>query len=253
MKRKAVHINAGRILLLSAIAAAAASTLCGIAGWRRGVQRTRCADVRICILDSADNRYISSAEVKRYLDREFGGCRNRFADRLELEKIEEVLQGCLFLQEHEAFVTPDGILHIEVTQRTPVAKLRRDGANYYMDESGKTFKVDDDWCRSVLTIYGDSPLDDPQWCARVASMMEWLQESTKWNGRVETVHSDGKGQLRLNLKDRKEVFILGEPTQVKDKFDRIDTFLNEIVPVLEEGKSYRSVNLKYNNQIVCKE
>lgn len=231
---------------------AAAGLLIGLGGFRRTYSSTRCQGIEVVVLDSASNKYLSSKEIIRVLDKEFGGYLNRFADKIELDKIEKVLDGCLYLDSHEAYLTRDGILHIEVTQRTPVAKIVSGGANYYLDESGKSFRVSEDWCKDLLCIGGSAPMSNTQWSSRAASLVDWVNSRSKWRENVVSFRSEPSGEMSLRLKDREEIFVLGQPTDFKAKFARIEEYLEKVVPSLEEGVKYNKVILKYNNQIVCK-
>ena len=83
-------------------------------GHRKGLE---CTGVSICVTDSTLNSFISSSDVKRYIDTEYGSYIGCGIDNVNLDAIENILNGKTAVLNSEAYVTKDGLLNINIIQR----------------------------------------------------------------------------------------------------------------------------------------
>ena len=58
--------------------------------------------------------------------------------------------------------------------------------------------------------------------------------------------------IALTLGSGDELYIIGGPERLGEKLSGIEEYLRNIVPLKGEGY-YRTVNLKYKNQIICRQ
>jgi hypothetical protein len=68
---------------------------------------------------------------------------------------------------------------------------------------------------------------------------------------VEKISVGAGGEVELKMKEGKERFIIGYPDQIEAKFGKIGKYYSHILPSLDNVQ-YKSVNLKYNKQIICR-
>ena len=84
-----------------------------------------CTGLEVEIMDSTSLSFVSKADVKRYIERDYGVYMGQRLDSVDLKKIETVLDGRSAILKSEAYTTTDGILHVEVTQREPVVRFQK--------------------------------------------------------------------------------------------------------------------------------
>lgn len=227
-------------------------TVIGIVGGAMMHSNQRCTAVKVTLLDSASNRFLSPSDVRRIIRSEIGGCVNKYISDISLQHIEAVLSQTGPLDSHEAYFTPDGTLNIEATQKTPVVKLILDEKMYYADIDGNCFKVENDWATQLLTIKGHPNISDSKWLAHTAGSMDWINGKKDLATRIISISSNEKGKLSMRLDGRDELFQLGDPVDMGTKFARIRRYEESIVPILEEDKKYSEVNVEYKGQVICK-
>ena len=97
--------------------------------------------MEIVILDSMENSFVSEADIKKYLDKEFGGYIGRSLDSLDLVKAEKIIDGRSAVKKSHAFVTRDSLLRINVTQRRPVVRFQKPDGGFYADAEGYIFPL----------------------------------------------------------------------------------------------------------------
>ena len=80
---------------------------------------------------------------------------------------------------------------------------------------------------------------------------EFYRRKQGLKDRIVQIHVDNGGELILIPREGKERFNIGQPVNIKDKFDRMATYYTAIA-ANREGQAYRTVTLKYDGQIVCR-
>jgi len=208
--------------------------------------------------------FVDEDDVKGYLDTHYGAYIGQRLDSLQLHRIEDILDRQSAILKSEAYTTDDGTLNIRITQREPVVRFQRGDDGFYADVKGFIFPLQDGYTSRVPVIDGDIPLsggkdykgapvgsEETDWMHSVIGMLEYMQRSRIWAENIVQMHVDENGDLVLVPRDGDEVFIFGEPHSVADKFSRIEDYYRFIKPAKEEGY-YKTVNVKYDNQIICK-
>ena len=220
-------INIASALLLAAVLCVAF-----IAGTARRAPLT-CKGLNVVISDSLSNRFVSAADVKKYIDNEFGDYVGRQIDSIDLCKVEEILDGKSAVLKSQAYTTPDGMLNVSLTQRTPVARFLTPGGGFYADSEGFIFPLQASYTSRVHIIDGEIPV-------RIGRDFKGWQ-----------INVIKGGELVLIPREGDEKFHFGQPDRVAEKFEKMEMYYTSIIPAKGEGY-YRNINVEYEGQIVCK-
>jgi cell division protein FtsQ len=212
----------------------------------------KCTGLDICIIDSASNSFISAGEVKKYLDDEYGkyiGCR---IDSLNLTNIEQLLKGKTAVLNSEAYLTKDGVLNITITQRKPVVRFVGKEGGFYADENGETFPLQKTYASYVPVIDGVIPSEtDSIYIQKVVNLINFVERSEKWQNKIVQISADSTGNLTLIPREGDERFFFGQPEDIEAKMEKMEMYYSHIIPG-KGDKTYRRVDLRYEDQIICK-
>ncbi|MCQ2185726.1 MAG: hypothetical protein MJY92_03255 [Bacteroidales bacterium] len=242
-------INIVLYTLLSVIFVA--GMLYGLAGAAKKERALKCGGLEIRLLDSTRSAFITAKDIQKIIDRDFGGYLNVPVRSVDLHRMELLLQEQGMIESQEAYFTGDGVLHIDVTQRRPFVKLRKDGELWYICSQGKSFPVRSDWCKDIMALEGSGKMGSDSWRSNVAKLGEFILESN-WKNRVKALECNSKGEISLKIDGRSEYFLLGQAVNLQPKFERISRYLDDGASFVQEGRQYRSVNVEFDNQIVCR-
>ena len=230
---------------------------------RQEQSRLICGKLEVSFSDSL--RFVSEQDIREYLDTRYGSFIGQRLDSVGLSRIEDILESRSAVMRCEAWTTDDGVLHLDVTQRAPVLRFQDGERGFYVDAEGFIFPLHPTYTAPVPVIEGAIPVDVPegykgetpgeeaqQWIAGVLEVDRYIAASRNWKDRVSSFRVRPGGEIVLQLEGRPEQFILGQPEDIPDKFARIEQYLGVIAPTLGEGH-YRTVNVKYNQQIICRQ
>ena len=259
MNRIAKHI------LISVLAMVIAG--CIVASYIAGVQARRpivCKGVRIEVIDSAENSFVTSADVRKFIDRSYGKFIGEPLDSIDLVKIEKIVDSRSAVRKSQAYITRDSMLNITVTQRKPVVRFQKKDGGFYADAEGYIFPLQNTYASHVQIVDGYIPLaansgykgeiEDPEekaWFRSVMNVINYMEGSKVWKGKVVQISVNEKGELILIPREGKERFLFGQPHSLQEKFAKMERYYTTIIP--EKGSErYRSVDVRFAGQIVCK-
>ena len=224
----------------------------------------QCKGLNVVILDSLENDFVSRADVKKFLEKEYGQYIGIPIDSINLSRIEDIIDGRSAVMKSEAYVTKDGMLNIKVTQRKPIVRFQKEDGGFYADAEGFVFPLQSSYASYVQIVDGNIPINmksghkgkienpkEKEWFDKVMNVVNFIEGSKIWKDRIVQIHVDNGGELILIPREGKERFNIGQPINIKDKFDRMATYYTAIA-ANREGKTYRTVTLKYDGQIVCR-
>lgn len=222
---------------------------------------TSCKSISISILDSADRNFISKNDVTIFMA-EYGDYLGQRIDDVDLTRIERIVEGRSAIRGCEAYVTDDGVLHVDVTQRIPVIRFQKGGAGFYADRSGFIFPLQNKFTSMVPIMDGNLPIalrgeykgnledvKERMWVKQVIAMVSYMEKSKIWNDNIAQMTVSEDGNIVLIPREGKERFVFGSPTSVKEKFKRIEEYYEVIAPL---QKNYTSVDVRYSKSIICK-
>ncbi|MBQ9462080.1 MAG: cell division protein FtsQ/DivIB [Bacteroidales bacterium] len=199
--------------------------------------------------------FVTDEDIKGFVDKKYGTYIGVRLDSLDLYRLEKMLEEKGVVLKSEAWTTNDGILHISIQQRQPVLRFQRGDKGFYVDKEGFVFPLHSSYTADVPVIEGTIPSLESEsgeaWARGVISLVNYIQGSKKWRERVSGISVNSRGDLELRVNSGKERFILGYPDKLDGKFARMDKYFSHILPAKGEGY-YKSVNLKYNKQIICR-
>lgn len=224
-----------------------------------------CKGLKVVIADSLENRFVSGADVKKYLEREYGQYIGQAIDSIDLARIEKIIDGRSAVNKSEAYVTRDGILHLTVTQRKPVVRFQKKDGGFYADAEGFIFPLQNSYASHVQVIDGAIPLaansgykgeiTDPvekEWFRKVLGVVNHMENSRKWKDKIVQISVGTNGELTLVPRKGEERFLFGQPVKVEEKFGKMEKYYTHIVP--EKGQDhYKVIDLRFDGQIVCRQ
>jgi cell division protein FtsQ len=225
----------------------------------------RCTGLKVVVLDSMENSFVSKGDVKGYLDREYGKYVGEVIDSIDLTRIEDIIDGRSAVMKSQAYVTRDGKLHVDVSQRKPVVRFQKSDGGFYADAEGYIFPLQRSYASHVQIIDGNIPLaansgykgaiEDPKekvWFENMMRVVNYIENSRTWKDKIVQISVDEGKDLILIPREGNERFLFGQPVDIEDKFRKMEKYYTHIIPAKGEGY-YRTVDLKYKGQIVCKE
>ena len=159
----------------------------------------------------------------------------------------------------DAFVDAEEVVHLEIKQREPILRIMdKDGQQYYLDQEGVWMKRSDHFTARVLVATGNIPPYDPEFLSAEGNNLRSVFELTEkilkdefLENLIGQIHVGREGEVQMVPIVGDQRIILGSIEDLDDKIFRLKTFYQEAMSRMGWNK-YKTINLKFKNQVVCK-
>ena len=217
-----------------------------------------CSGVDIHILDSAESSIINRNDVMDMINTPVLGEKT---DSINLPLVERMVLANGEILSSQAYMSAEGRLNVEVTQRRPVARFENSTERYYSDSSGYLFPVSRPVKLPIIT--GNIPLrrgsdfkgygskEETAWITSMTSLVGLWDSDRYWRQHIQQINIENNGDIALYLDSGPEKIIFGPADGAAAKMKKLKSYYETIAPE-HAPKVYSVVNLKYKNQIICK-
>lgn len=230
-----------------------------LARQRKARAFTEDIQVEVNPLDSGD-KLISERDVRQALLVAFGSDleSTELAD-LDVDRMERMLEEDPFVRNADTYIDQNNHLHVKIDQREPVIRiLDTNGGNYYLDASGKKMPPSKNFAARVIVATGNIAPYTPEFREKRRSSLKDLFNLTQtlladdfFSSFIQQIHVNNSGEFILVPLIGDQQIILGSARKLEDKLKRLKIFYQEGLPY-EGWRKYKTINLKYNGQVVCK-
>ncbi|WP_293741858.1 cell division protein FtsQ [uncultured Pedobacter sp.] len=220
-------------------------------------QTVKCKDVKI-LIPGADN-FIEREEIDAILKEDQGVLLGRNIENINIHNIEKKLQSNPYIGFAKVYVDMDGVLHIEVKQRQPILRiLNENGQDFYIDNDGLKMPISSNFTANVLVATGHitevfgSRVDTlrTQLARDLYKTAQFIKKDTLWDSQIEQIVVDQKNDIELIPRVGNQRIILGNADSLEKKMTNLLLFYKKAMPQVG-WDTYRTINIKYTNQIVC--
>lgn len=191
---------------------------------------------------------------------------DKFED-VDTKKLEKKLMSLSSIEEVEVFKGMNGVLEIKVKQRKPIARVfNRTGYTLYLDDKGKTMPTSDHYTARVLVVNGYVNLKSGENLELIANndslkaltqidelyeLATYIENDKFLKAQIEQIYVERNKEITLIPKVGNQEIIFGKVEDVDAKFKKLKLFYKEGINP-NNLNLYKTINLKFNNQIVCK-
>ena len=226
----------------------------------QGRAQANCRKVEVVLLDSLESAIVDKQEVLDSLTRCAVG---KHTCRIDLDSIEKALLARGEVMSAQVYAANEQTLAVELTQRKPVIRLENAALRWYADPEGYLFPVTN--AVDVPIVTGNIPLsldrkwrglapeEERDWLLGMVTLARYIDSKPALKREIAQMDINEDGDIVLYTRSAGPAIIFGDSGDYVTKFAKLDAWWRNIAPQLEEGKTYKTINLKYNNQIICKQ
>ena len=230
---------------------------------RRSRSLSTCEGLRVEYADA--HRFVTEEDIKAWLESEYGSYIGQRLDSVDLCRIEHILDDKSAIFKSEAYTTEDGILNVRIRQREPVLRFQTGETGFYVDDRGFIFPLQEHFTAPVPVVDGAVPVrytpgykgkaatgKEQEWIRDMIGLMDWIRKDKTWKEAFVQVSVAPDGDIILIPREGKERFVFGPPDHYAERFDKIGKYYEYILPARGAGH-YKTVNVKYDRQIICRQ
>lgn len=221
-----------------------------------------CDEIEMNFIRKGEGVLVTEDEVRELV---LSHC-NGSASGLSTADLEKAVEELESVKNAEVYRRINGAVSIEIEQRVPVCRIHDlSGSQYYLDEDGQPFPISETYTARVPLVNGN--LNEPYGARRgkmdsdsmrkhsrlddVAVLFKSIRKDAFRSALVEQVWVAENGDFELVPKIDDHLILFGDTTEMDGKFNKLKIFYEEGLNT-KGWNTYKTVNLKYKNQIICK-
>lgn len=206
-------------------------------------------DIKV-VFENGDNLFINYDMVNKLLIQSYDPTDNQTKENINLNKLEQIVQSNEMIENAEVFLTIEGDLGIIIRQRTPVLRVANSKGSYYYDRLGEKMPLSDNYSARVPITSSELNFDN---CSDIIYLSNRIVNDDFLKKQIigiNQIENDGVYQFELKTRFGNQDIIFGEMKNVDEKIKKLKVFYQKAIAdnTLEK---YRTINLKFNNQVVC--
>ena len=200
---------------------------------------------------------------------------NKFLDRYKIESlitekmdrdsiiknadiIEKNILANPFVKEIKLYQDLSNKLIVDVVQYQPIARLISENKkDFYIDLHGNIFPTSTKFSERVLLIHTDDNINydlkninSTNYGKKIFNMINYIINDNFLSKIISEIDINYDKNIIIYPQVSKQKIIFGYPEQIDVKFDKLMLFYKKILPA-KGWNTYKTVNLKFKNQIIC--
>lgn len=223
-----------------------------------------CKRLEVSLRDSSGCRFVTHEDIDELIRKEYGEFYGNRLCELDIDAIEKAVLHHSGVKKAEVYATRDSVLHVTVTPKVPYIRFQKADGGFYCDREGNIFPLQKRFSARVPVVDGCIPVNVPagfcgpagsewerNWISGIIGLEEKILCSRMWKSRISQIHVNGNGDIVLVPVKGRERFIFGGPEEAERKFAQMECYYTSVLPSADSA-AYRTVNLKFKDQIICR-
>lgn len=224
-----------------------------------------CKKVEISLNTQGSGNFIDEKDILKVIKKSCDTAGLEFRN-VNLSKIEYDIRQMPEIQSAEAYRSVDGTLKVEAMQRVAIARIQNlNDESYYLDQIGDLIPLSNRFTPRVPLVNGN--IDEPYVLRKgfmendsvkkfsmiddLYYLLTYINKSEFWKAQIEQVYVNPDKEFELIPKVGNHTILFGDTSQTEGKFKKLEVFYREGLNT-DGWNDYKTINVKFKNQIICK-
>lgn len=213
----------------------------GIKNQQRKIQKINIA------FNTDDYPFLNETMVNNLLIQNFQGSSKVEKEKVDLKKLENLLNVNKYVDNSEVFCSIDGVLNAKIKQKKPIVRVINENGSYYLDDKGDKVPLSENFTPRVPVYFGKINENELKSLVGVFSFID-QDEMLKHN--IVDITKTQKGNIVFSVREYEYKVIFGTEANMETKFKNYKAFLQHATKDTLI-KKYKTVNLIFTEQVIC--
>ncbi|MDT0642397.1 cell division protein FtsQ/DivIB [Zunongwangia sp. F363] len=192
-----------------------------------------------------ENLYVTEEAVNKLLIQNKVPSSGIGKETLDLNRVEGLLNKHEMIENAEVYVTLDGKLEANVSQRKPIGRVVGN-SSFYLDRNGELMPLSQYYSARVPLLMGF----DGGNVKEVYPLLEYIRKDEFLTQHITGITRVKPGRFNLQMRKMDFTVYMGDAENIELKFNNFKAFYKKALKDDKLG-AYRKVNLQFGNQVVC--
>jgi cell division protein FtsQ len=215
-----------------------------------------CVDVKIEIANPDDQMFIDEKDIMDVINLN-GNITQKNISSVNLRILETALEKNPWVKNAEMFFDNNQVLHIDIEERKPIARIFSVGGNsFYVDSNGLRLPLSDKLSARVPVFTGFPSdrqiLSDPDslMLQQVVQLGKFIVADSFWMAQIAQIDITHKATFEIIPTIGDQTIAIGNADDLENKFNRLYTFYKQAW--VQNGiNTYERLDVQFENQVVA--
>lgn len=221
-------------------------------------QQLTCKNVQVKIDYESGLALINEEEVLQRLNvLSSGKLVGRVLSEIDFHTLETELEKNPYVYNSEVFTNQKQEIVVQIVQKRPILRvINNNGVSYYIGENSERIPLHRTFTPHVavalgnVECYKDTKRDSAMQAA-LYNLIQFVRKDDFLNALVDQVYVTQENEIEIIPVSGMHTICFGKADdRIEEKFNRLKIFYKEGLSKVGWNK-YKSIDLKYNNQVVC--
>jgi cell division protein FtsQ len=233
-------------------------------------QNRICKSVEINIDYLGADPFFTINDINTFLIQKNDSIKGQKISEINVSLIENIIKENPYILDANVFISMDGILKINITQRKPIVRIiNKLNNHFYIDNFGVKMPINTKYPANVVIASGNiaasyslfSPesldqrndtlnLKKDTILQSIFKVASYISKNTFFKAQIEQIFINESLEIELIPKLGEQIIIFGNADNIEEKFNKLMILYKEAFNKLGWDK-YKIINLNYENQVVC--
>ena len=226
-----------------------------------------CKGVKVVISYNDASKFISEIEIEREIRNIYPDLNNTVYSDIEVGKIRKVLESNPYIHKAQVSLGLNGIVEVNIDQKEPIARVfNKKGDSYYLTSECKLMPlsnidiehlivVSGEINQEIDIVYSGRSFKSPSNYHELALYIVWklasyIRQNIFLSAQIDQIIVTENLEIELIPLIGEQLIILGDIDNLEIKFQNLETLYTQGFQMVGWDK-YKTINLKYINQVVC--
>jgi cell division protein FtsQ len=212
------------------------------------LKRSESRKLKDVVIEFAENEnFITREKVNKLLIQNYEDVKSIPKEKLDLNSVENRLDSDPMIKKAEVYATVDGKLKAVIQQRQPIGRVYDGASSYYVDYDGKQMPLSESYTARVPLVTGDLLQIEPK---KLHHVLKYIADDEFLRKNIIGLEVRPTGGIRMLSRGYDYEIMFGRVVNVERKFNNYKAFLQNAVKDTLLAH-YKTINLKFTQQVVC--
>jgi cell division protein FtsQ len=191
--------------------------------------------------------FLKSETVDKLLIENKSNLETLTKDKLDLNKIEQLLNAHEMVEKADVYVSIDGVLKAVVKQKTPIVRVFNGKDSFYIDYEGYTMPLSQNYSARVPLVSGEINKKNNK---NLFELFKLIHDDAFLKKNIIGIKIMPNGSLLMLNRNYKYLIDFGGTINVERKFRNYKAFFQK-VSLDSSLNNYKKIDLRFADQVVC--
>jgi len=225
-------------------------------------KKITCKSLNVTIDYAGGDQMLSVDEIKSQIYVVYDSLIGKRLTEINLVEVEDMINDIPLVANAEVYTSLTGKMKIHITQRSPILRIiNSSNQSFYIDQTGVAMPVTPGSPSRVMVASGNIKIKysdtlninnsaENSLLKNLYTLSSYIDNDPFLNAQVEQIYVTKTQEFELVPKVGRHLIIFGGIENMENKFDKLMVFYHQGMNKTGWDK-YKTINLKFENQVVC--